>query len=124
MKYCSNCGNKINQNNKFCSSCGCSLKSNSYRNNKSLTINNPNDLTLDSIETTWNWGAFQLWTVYLLVYRWKLGLGMWLIVIVSDVILYILFAQQYLVYLILSFIVFYSIGIYFGLHGEEIALNN
>lgn len=63
MNYCSNCGNKINQNNKFCSSCGCSLKSNSYRNNKSLTINNPNDLTLDSIETTWNWGAFQLWVL-------------------------------------------------------------
>ena len=33
MKYCSNCGNKIDQNSKYCTNCGSKIVINTYQSN-------------------------------------------------------------------------------------------
>lgn len=41
MKYCSRCGEKVDENAKFCQSCGCSLENHNTDNNN--TDNNTNN---------------------------------------------------------------------------------
>ena len=115
MKYCSNCGSKVEQDDKFCPNCGLNIKDNISKNNKITNINAENTLTLDSIKTTWNWGAFTIFPLYMIVYYWPVGIALFILIIILNNITPSVFLAQ---------AIFFIIGIYFGLNGEKFALEN
>ena len=115
MKYCSNCGNEINKDNKFCPNCWVNIGDNISENNKIMNINDENTLTLDSIKTTWNWGAFAIFPLYMIIYYWPVGIALFILIIILNNITPSVFLAQ---------AIFFIIGIYFGLNGEKFALEN
>lgn len=122
MKYCGNCGAKLEENVKFCSSCGSKLGNNQSKKDNGLTTNSTTTLTLGEIGTTWNWGSFAMFPIYMTVYNWPLGIGLFIIVIIMNT--FITDINPTISGTIIAQILFYIIGIYFGLHGEEFALEN
>lgn len=51
MKYCSNCENKLNENDKFCGKCGVKINSASIKESKSINPNRKNKSVVNTIIT-------------------------------------------------------------------------
>ena len=108
MNYCVNCGNKLDKDSNYCAVCGNKLQSKS-----SVLIN----------KTRYNWGAFSVYPLYMLVYEWPIGIVLFVGVLILNFISITLLGH----FLggVIAQLIFWVGGIYFLLNGESVyAISN
>ena len=102
MNYCTNCGNKLDKNSSYCAGCGNKLQTKS-----SVLIN----------RKAYNWGAFSMYPLYMLVYNWPIGIVLFLGIMILNFISTTLLGH--LLGGIIAQLIFWVGGIYFPNQFEQ-----
>ena len=106
--FCSNCGNKLGKNSSYCAGCGNKLQTKS-----SVLIN----------RKAYNWGAFSMYPLYMLVYNWPIGIVLFLGIMILNSISITLFGH--FSGGVIAQLIFWIGGIYFLYNGEQVyAISN